>query len=600
MITCKKCNKELEDGTKFCDGCGEAVETAPVEAAAETIFCQNCGKETSAAVAFCQYCGASLAEEPATEEANKGFALPKVDLKDKLSKINLPFKLSKKLISIAGAALAIILVVALILPNVISAFKVNNYGLYMKEDQMYYTALTGKKPMQITEDLEDGATPNLTATVTNDGKTIFYADKENGNTLYYRSLKNAKKDPVKIDSDVTEYVLNKSCKLVTYRKGDTLYQHNLKDKTKIASDVANFCVSEDGKKIVYKTSEGDAYFKVGKKDKVKIDSDIAEVLFVDEKLNTVYFTKLSGSDEDSTLTLYKKVGKKDKVKIASDVTGVLNIYESGEAYYFKDDSSKDEVKRDLCYYDGKKEKVIASDVKVSGYDYGYDEPVLVYSEVEYSDKGEASYEMFVAVKDKVTEVAADKPQGFSVSNDGKTIYFFDNLSEEDKTADLYKIKVSGNKPSKAEKYDSDVYYGEYGEKSGFISKDDDKFAYFKEYDTGKRKGELYIDKDKADFDVTGYVYVEETKSILLITDYSDDGTFTLKKFKNGKSVKISDDVSDFEVSPKGDIMYLKDYEKGKGDLYVYKNNKSKKIDEDVTSIISVISAKERREAYARW
>ena len=39
MLTCTKCNKELSDGAKFCDGCGARIF--------ETVFCPNCGKQTS-------------------------------------------------------------------------------------------------------------------------------------------------------------------------------------------------------------------------------------------------------------------------------------------------------------------------------------------------------------------------------------------------------------------------------------------------------------------------------------------------------------------------------------------------------------------------
>ncbi len=31
MITCPKCNKELNDDAKFCDGCGASVTSKPKE-----------------------------------------------------------------------------------------------------------------------------------------------------------------------------------------------------------------------------------------------------------------------------------------------------------------------------------------------------------------------------------------------------------------------------------------------------------------------------------------------------------------------------------------------------------------------------------------
>ena len=62
MITCPKCGKELQDGTKFCDNCGTQIF--------ETIFCPNCGAQTSTEFKFCQKCGASIEEEaPAPAQA---------------------------------------------------------------------------------------------------------------------------------------------------------------------------------------------------------------------------------------------------------------------------------------------------------------------------------------------------------------------------------------------------------------------------------------------------------------------------------------------------------------------------------------------------
>ncbi len=57
----------------------------------------------------------------------------------------------------------------------------------------------------------------------------------------------------------------------------------------------------------------------------------------------------------------------------------------------------------------------------------------------------------------------------------------------------------------------------------------------------------------------------------------------------GKTERIADDVYAFDLTPKGELLYLKDYSPTgyKGDLYLYKNGKSKKIDYDVGSIIPI-------------
>ncbi len=50
MFTCPYCGKELEYGTKFCDGCGKRVY--------EPIFCPYCGEKTTTEFEVCPKCGA--------------------------------------------------------------------------------------------------------------------------------------------------------------------------------------------------------------------------------------------------------------------------------------------------------------------------------------------------------------------------------------------------------------------------------------------------------------------------------------------------------------------------------------------------------------
>lgn len=93
MITCPKCNKELSDGTKFCDGCGAKIF--------KTIFCPNCGKQTSTEFAFCQSCGASVTETP-TEEQPAAVPTEKK-------------KLPKKAIMFGGIGVAVVAVLILVI-----------------------------------------------------------------------------------------------------------------------------------------------------------------------------------------------------------------------------------------------------------------------------------------------------------------------------------------------------------------------------------------------------------------------------------------------------------------------------------------------------
>lgn len=64
----------------------------------------------------------------------------------------------------------------------------------------------------------------------------------------------------------------------------------------------------------------------------------------------------------------------------------------------------------------------------------------------------------------------------------------------------------------------------------------------------------------------------------------------MKKYKNGKSEEIADDVaSNFVITDDDKVLYLQDYsaKRDEGDLYVYKNGESEKIDTDVERIINL-------------
>lgn len=668
MITCPNCNKEHEDGTKFCDNCGKQF--------AETIFCQNCGEQTSTEFAFCQKCGASLSEETefVNETEKKKFKLPK-------------FNIPKKLIAIGSACVAVVLVAAIVLSALFTGGAENNFVLYIKDKELFYTGIDKIKPFQLTQKLDDSGSMNneelfeaanilgVYIHMTKDGKTIFYADKiSESATIYCRSVNKPDQEPIKIDSEILTYSVSESGKLVTYLREDgSLYQHNLKDKEKIDSEVSSFVVSSDGKKIGYLKEDGGMYLKNAGKDKEKLDSDVEIISYINEAMNTVYYIK-----EDA---LYKKVDGKEKEKIASDIDSVVKIYDSGEIYYLKStnnevsliDYIEDDMKesdaamvqpqspqypsyweydtyseyeraydeyeaayeayqtarqewykkqnRDslrqklsqrklentaytLCYYNGKEEKVL-TDAYAKKYAVADENPVFVFSiynqsavakvklsEIEYLSEVEdmveaslfSSAEKYIAVNDSYSVIDQTDADNFKITDDGKAVYFIDNESETTDNGELYKISVS-SKAGKPELYDSDVY--------AFELTSNGKILYFKDVKDGG-KGELYIDKQKVDYDVdmSSYKYIKDSDTIMYFTDVNDEGlNGTLKMFKNGKAVKIADDVTEYEVTPGGEILYLQNFSSKncKGELYVYKNKKAQKIADDVVVIVPIIS-----------
>ena len=373
MLTCQNCGKELEAGTRFCDACGtpvpemitcpncgaqyadgnafcmecgtplakaqEVVEApaepeAPAEKAHETVFCTNCGSQTSTEFAFCQNCGASIVED----------AAPAVVAEKK--------KLPKKAILFGAIGVAAVAVLAIVISLVAGAFgggskgsSQNNYALYVKDMEIFFSDLKKDEPQQLTARLADSDYMDesdlaysqyelayLTC-MSEDGKYLFYPDKYDGSSdgvnLYYKPVKDLDEDGIKIDSDVYAYTVDSAAKVVTYQKGEegNLYQYNLKseEKEKIASDVTSFKVSDDGKQILYINEDDNLYLQVIGEDKEKLASEVYYFEYVTEDFKTVYYSK-----DD---TLYKQVIGEDKEKIASDVYQILKIYDTGEVYY---------------------------------------------------------------------------------------------------------------------------------------------------------------------------------------------------------------------------------------------------------------------------
>jgi len=648
MITCPKCQKQLEDGTKFCDSCGTQI--------VETIFCPNCGNPTSTENAFCQVCGASLAAEPVTEPA----AEPAAEFAaEPTLAAKLPVKLSKKMLAVGAAALAAVVLIGVILAIALSGGK-NNYMLYLKDKDLFYSEISKIKPMQVTEELIDSNdvnnailnrnadTVSYDVTLTKDGKTLFYFDKYElsadgdvgSGTLYCRSATNAKKEPVKIDSDIYGYTISENGKLVTYKKNGNLYQHNLKDKKKIAGDVASWTVSEDGKVFFWTDEDGDLYMKKGNKDKKKLDSEVYSITMINEKANAIWYEK-NYDDETGTFDFFKH-DLKDKKKLASDVSSIYAIKDSGEFYYTKSETEEkayyDFVENDtseadeylveslkenktnvttstLFYYDGKGSKELSKNANV--YDYDFEKNILIYAEKEdvkvklstiksTYDVQNAIYDAdrtyFVALEAATSQIDADDVYTASISPEGDAIYYVADVAEPKEgeedyvpTGTVYKLAISGKKVKKAEKYADDVYAG------SLVVYEDGAVQYRKDYKAAVREEdkytpasyELYINNKKVADDVNGVIdYDSDNGTLLFYTEYNNDADkkcYTLNYWNGKKVTKVSDDVYTAIYTPEGEVLYLKDYntEKYKGELFLFSGKKSKKVDEDVIAIVPV-------------
>lgn len=636
-MNCNKCNALVPDDSAFCPECGEKVEvavTAPSEPAAQ-VFCPECGAPMAASDSFCENCGAKVEPAATTKNWFSGF-LGKVNagLTAIGQKINVPAKYLK----LGLAAIALILVVAIVVSIFSGLGAKNNYALYIKDGELFYAEMPKGKPVEVSE---DGG--SYSARLSKDGKNLFYLDDYDSDdgtyTLFYRNVTKKNAEPVKLDSGIRSgnWTLSENGKTVVYIKNDNLFTHNLKKNNKIASDVEDFYCSADCKTIWYiadyeeiEVEDEDGYtyyedsytlYKYSGKKAAKVDDGAIDICDISEDGDDILY-KL---DND----LYLKKGKKDTVKIASDAeAGVM--YEDGSFYYYTAgeeftawDLIEDDVKGDenydylreylkeetsdgptnLYFYNGKESKLVAEGIMEEGGDLSYETAVIAFMAIEggemptmklseYAENSSKAMQewreelqemtkLYVAIKDKASLVDLDEVYDVSVSDDGKTVYVLTELDDEEYTGTLHKLTLNKKKVKKTQEIDTDVA----ASYNGFVG---NYYVYFK--DVENREGDMYIDGKEVDTDVytNNLEYCEETNTMLYYVDYNmDKSEGTLKQYKKGKVTKIQDDVHKAVFTPEGEILYLYDYSKGEGELFVWNGRKAAKLDEDVSEILRV-------------
>lgn len=634
-MNCSKCNALIPDDAAFCPECGAPVESPAVEEPVSRSFCPNCGAELQGDAAFCGNCGERLTS-PAAPKTKTGSA-------PKKARTGKKFPIKKVLLLVVVLAMAA--AVVLLAPSLFRGGS-DSYVVYMKNAQLQYgelpkleevqeitTKLTSEGSMDDPEDLQEFIR------ITEDGKKLFYPDRVECDeygwlekvTLYCRQINKPKQDPIKIDSGITYYEINKDGTMVYYIKNENLYQHDLKDKEKIDGDVEVFRLSEDGKSLLYATrneeSDGsesyDMYLLQNGKDPEKILSSITDLEYSSPDFSLLVYVK-----NDS---LYVKRKDEDAVKIDSDIRWVVDAYESGEIYYTKvnqefltywdviEDDIQDKDYSDyyfeylsssslyipletLYYYNGEESVVIAENVLDWDFDcdsqavgvvrcYGGEIiPKLKLS--EYVDSYPDIYDWFYDELDKdiisyvVTgEKSAELDLGdiYSVRTNaaGTIMYVGVDIDEEGRYCSLYKVVLSDDGIESSDLLDDEVYWR--------LRLQEDSVIYFKEVNEGL--GELYRDGNHIDDDVASdyLVYIDQ-ENMYYMKDYNYDKDLgTLTYYDGKKTETVKDDVNQFVVAGDGSVLFLYDYNinRAKGDLWILDGKKTTKLDEDVTAIIYI-------------
>lgn len=630
MVKCPKCNKELNEGTNFCDSCGTQIP--------KTIVCATCGQSVNSEYAFCQNCGASLKPtnsensgdnvqkeseqaiaQPATEQTATEQVAEQQEVFEQ-SKQEQPTqeqpkqeffapvtqKNKKKTVTYAVAAVAVLLIAVFLISLLFGGESSNVF--YLKDGEIY-TAEKNGNPWQVTENFVGtkdydneklaslGYSIGAVTSITEDGKYVFFPDKlsDEGYSLYYKEIGKPKSEAVKVDSAVKSYSIDAN--VITYIKGDDkrLYQVKIGDDSaeKIDSNVNLFSVSDDGKKICYFTTEDTLYYKDGTKDKEKIASDITDGWYVNDSLTVVYYVK-----EEA---LYKQVIGKDKEKLTSDVQSIIKIYESGEMYYLKNadgeatlmDYVDDDMKaKDDAITEPESPTYPTSPKYPSYSDYG--------SYAEYSAAYEEYKKEYSAWQDECTRLREEYSEARTAYNEKKTR---DTLREnlESRTVDQKSYTLCYYN-GKEEKVVTDAFLGgylseySYSTENAVIAYKENGLGNFEKikFSEIKTVSEVAIKLEEAqDSSSERYIAIKETPTLLeqekeisgvkinsdgtraiyidnISDDHGDLYSVSISKNKVGTPELYDTDVYDvyYYFVGDGDIRYFKNCEDSTCDLYI--------------------------------
>lgn len=226
--------------------------------------------------------------------------------------------------------------------------KVDPNSLYAKGCEIYYLNEKGEE-VPLTNQLftdnsidnqmmaSDGPSLGYYIAISDDGTRIFYPDQAQtdtyGPTLYTRLVSEPADKAVMIDSQVAQFQITQDGKKVTYINGGdhALYQSDLQNKTRIAADVSAFTCSADGQTVFYVDATGIVYQWTSEGGSKQITENSAVLKGIAANKMAVYYI------QDGAL--YEYVASSDSSKqIAPDAQKVVWITADGDVYYTVDSS----------------------------------------------------------------------------------------------------------------------------------------------------------------------------------------------------------------------------------------------------------------------
>ena len=394
---------------------------------------------------------------------------------------------------------------------------------------------------------------------------------------------------------------NKSNKYVLYKKSDALFLYDVstgEEPTKVANDASVFNFSDDDSFVFVLDADNDLFSYNYKEAKQLLDNNVSRIVdysaksIVYEKNEKLYFVSFDPSKEDKTEvvsgfnsaeysengkyvmykntnnTLYRYNTRNEKhTKIADKVDTYYCVTDSCDKLYY---TVSDEY-YDLYYYSGKG-KMIAEKINDEEAN-NTDENMIVYTKSNGS-KYELYYQKGTS---KARKISNDYTEASSIKLLNDDLYYTNENKE------LVHVKIKGSRIGKTTVVDKEITSELYDYKDGiyyYNNADDKNNASYYIVKNGKKI------KIADDIKTTRVAGSNDGKKIYYIKDVEvNSGTLYVFDGKNSK--KITDDVYRFLYIRDDVVYYLKDYnvEKRYGDLYRY-GKTSEKVESEVSELAS--------------
>ncbi|MBS7396951.1 MAG: hypothetical protein KIG32_00785, partial [Ruminiclostridium sp.] len=371
--------------------------------------------------------------------------------------------------------------------------------------------------------------------INKDGSQLVYRIK---NSLYVMDTEKDSEAVLLTDGVITfDFCDDKSALLFRTDSGEICrYKCDTAELKKVSINAnSNYSASQDGSKVSITDSDGILNIIDFDNDSTeKIDSySKNSPIFTSDDYSQIYYVKDN--------TVYRKKSGCESEALASGA-GVLQSvdFETGTFYYsgiYKEDAPNELY----CCKDGKSVCVASSDrVYIAGENIGGE--VLVVCEEK---GGSCEYRLVRGASSEKIDFGG-KIFYAQITEDKNRLYY--SLKQEDETYTLYTMDISGG-ASMPEEIDSGINNGKYIIKDGkmLYSKDNEGLSY-----------DLYIDGEKIDGNIPyGHAVMYNGDGIYYLTDYDDSvGKGTLKCYKSdGKTETIAENVHSFDIAQSGELLY---------------------------------------------